>query len=142
MSYTAIAKITSDESITMGDISTLQPNGDRYLVKPVNVVHRTSSDLVLPIDETTTGWFAARILAVGNGHRLEVPDPAVVTYRVSPSEDTLESTVERPQATVPMFFSKGDVVLIDRLAGRPVTVQGVEYRIVNQVDVLAKIGTA
>jgi co-chaperonin GroES (HSP10) len=105
--------------------------------------------------ELLRGWRAGLILRVGNGHRLEVSDPYVVMPGVSTDKEledyktgkvppprgaqviTESHTLFQPQAKVQMFYAPGDVVLIERLTGREVTLQGKRYAIVNQQDVLA-----
>lgn len=138
MATPTIATITSDQTVSFDQVrpAHIIPNGDRYLIKPVHAEQKSKSGILLQQDETSTGWFAAFVLAVGNGHRLDAPDTAVVRK----SRDAEE--IVQVGATVPMFFKQGDMVLVDRLAGRPITLDGQEFRIVNQVDVLAKVNYA
>jgi co-chaperonin GroES (HSP10) len=50
------------------------------------------------------------------------------------------SMVLRYPAGVPMFFALGEVVFIEKYSGRPVVIEGREFRFVNQVDVLGSSG--
>ncbi len=92
------------------------PLGARYLVEILEVSNMSAGGLIVAFDndEATRGWVAGRIVASGNGHRLE------------------------RDVTVPMAYSPGDVVMIDRLAGRKIVLQGHAYRVVNQTDVLGR----
>jgi co-chaperonin GroES (HSP10) len=112
------APYTTKISYRDQDPRDLAPNGDRYIVELLDIddsVFIGESRLFTPgLSETERGWKAARVIAVGNGHRLE------------------------SDATVPMFYKPGDVLLIERLTGRELTLRGKKYLILNQVDVLAR----
>lgn len=85
--------------------------GDRYLIEMLDISDVTPSGILIPGDPLSRGWEAARIVAVGNGHRLE--------------RDEL----------IPMFFTVGDVVSVERLSGRQINMGGRDVRIVNQTAV-------
>lgn len=95
------------------------PNGDRYLVAPMDhndtmkSLPESTAGILLPDTAAQTlGWYGGMILEVGNGHRLERDE------------------------MVPMFFKQGATVMITRLAGHDVYLDGRLYKIVNQVDIL------
>lgn len=95
------------------------PNGDRYLVQPMGhnetmkSLPKTQLGILLPdTADKTLGWYGGLILEVGTGHRLEA------------------------DVTVPMFYTRGDSVMIVRLAGHDVYLDGRLYKIVNQADIL------
>jgi co-chaperonin GroES (HSP10) len=161
---------------------------------------KLSNGLYLPeAGEEKKGWAVGVVFALGNGHRLEVPDIYVSLTekykcepKIDPDIDTGdskearaakiaqgkgdeidfgdndeermkkimarnqrrqqiimgsniaaigdESMVVRYPAAVPMFFQHGEVVFIEKYSGRPLVIEGREFRIVNQVDVLASSG--
>lgn len=121
------------------------PNGDRYVVERIKIdeaVLLASQLLVVtgmgendddrkPHEKPAVekrGVVAAVVCAVGNGHLLGYADYA-------PDGDGV-----RAQATVPMFYAPGDVVLVDMNAkGRNLRMAGREVRIINQIDVLTGI---
>lgn len=106
--------------LTEDSILRFTPNGDRYVVALRDIDDTISAGgfkLVRPeMDDTERGWKAGEVLCVGNGHRLET------------------------DVTVPMFFKPGDVLAIERLTGREIRIGAKKYLIVNQVDILGKIG--
>ena len=136
--------------------------GDRVTAHGIHIP-QVKSDRA---DEFDRGWFPALVLDVGNGHVLTTPDHAAVLGNMTPKEtldaikggdrDALESiqlpanaenitevaVLVRPRATVPMFFKVGDVVAIDGSTGRKIEIEGKEFRIVNQVDVLRRLDGA
>jgi co-chaperonin GroES (HSP10) len=92
--------------------------GDRYAVEIMEVDDLLIGDILIPDKgEVERKWQAGEIVAVGNGHRLET------------------------DVTVPMFFEKGDVVVFERLTGKDFFFGHGEYRIMSQIDVLARINT-
>lgn len=119
------------------------PNGDRYCVEVIDIDETillnqfliTSQDA--PIDPKDPranpqveqrGVLPAVVITAGNGHLLGLPD-------LEPNEKG-----ERPTASVPMFYKEGDVVFIDRSAkGRAIKIVMREVRLINQIDVLAKV---
>jgi co-chaperonin GroES (HSP10) len=95
------------------------PNGDRYLIQEMDHNETQKSlptsvrGILLPdTADGTLGWYGGLILEAGNGHRLEA------------------------DVTVPMFFKRGDTVVVVRLAGHDVYFGGSKYKIVNQADIL------
>lgn len=83
------------------------------------------------------GVIAAVIVRAGNGHLLGLPDLSPMTTDAPPY-----LLGDRPWPSVDMFYEPGDVVLIDHTAkGRALKILGREIRIVNQIDVLAKVGS-
>lgn len=90
--------------------------GDRYLLEQIEVDQTTKSGIVLPGQtEDVTGWQLGRVIAVGNGHRLET------------------------DATVPMFFDEGDYVLCERFSGRRFIINGTTYIVMNQTSCFGKV---
>lgn len=128
------------------------PNGDRYVVEVIDLDETVELGQMLVVTQDPTldpkdprsdpkieqrGVMAAVIVTRGNGHLLGLPDPRFVMHQ-NPMND-MESIV-REKADVPMFYQPGDVVFVDHNAkGRNVKIVGRECRIVNQIDVLAKI---
>jgi co-chaperonin GroES (HSP10) len=90
--------------------------GDRYAVEIMEVDDLLIGDILIPDrGEVERRWQVGRIVSVGNGHRLEA------------------------DVTVPMFFKKGDVIIFERLTGKDFFFGHGEYRIMNQIDVLARV---
>lgn len=122
------------------------PNGDRYVVEVIDLDETIELGQMLVVTQDPTldpkdprnnpqieqrGVLTAVIVQRGNGHLLGLPDPALLT----PSD-----SIVRSSADVPMFYEPGDVVFVDHNAkGRNVKIVGRECRIVNQIDVLAKV---
>jgi co-chaperonin GroES (HSP10) len=116
-----------------------QPHGDRYIVEEAEIGNEKIIEgrtLFVAADvgyweynplngqkkwiegktfEEVNGYFIGRVVAKGNGHRLERDE------------------------VVPMSFEVGDVLRIERFTGRKWTFNGVKYRLVNQVDCLSLI---
>jgi co-chaperonin GroES (HSP10) len=109
--------IMAREKFTAHDVDHFEVLGDRYLVEMVDVPDRkTVGNIVIPdLGEAQRGWAVGRICKVGNGHRLET------------------------DVTVPMFFGEGDMIFFERLTGKDYHLGGSEYRILSQIDVLAKV---
>jgi co-chaperonin GroES (HSP10) len=146
------------------DPTKLRPIGDRYVVQVLDFdEEKLPSGLYLGESaEGTQGWAAGVIIAVGNGHRLEVADQAVVMpegYVPDPSltdEQQMarrigalgygtpamgdNSTIQRVASAVPMFFSVGMVIFMEKYSGREFPVRGRKYRFVSQVDCLGDTG--
>lgn len=116
----------------------MPPNGDRYLVEKMDIGELTkiigqdgkAYDFFIPVVDTydergnkkagedpegKAGFFMARVIARGNGHRLEA------------------------DVTVPMFHDVDDVVLCERYTGRELKLAKGTYRVVSQVDVLCRV---
>ena len=82
--------------------------GDRYLVEILDVESVTESGIMLMDGVLSRAIEYARVLIVGNG-------------------DRLDSDVHKT-----MYFKKGDVIVMERLAGREEMLSGRSYRLVNQ----------
>jgi chaperonin GroES len=92
----------------------LRPMDDRVVLRRLEAEETTSGGIILP-DAAREKPMQAEVVAVGEGKLLEngkraAPDVAV-----------------------------GDVVLISKYAGTDVTVDGVEYQILRESDILAKM---
>jgi co-chaperonin GroES (HSP10) len=127
------------------DMERFTPSGDRYVIEILDVDESMEFGQLLvyvqpdpkkdgdPMADPTVenrGIMPGVIVAVGNGHLLGLPDIPVV----------IDGKVKREWASVPMFFKKGDVVLVDYNArGRNLKVAGRQFRTVNQIDILNKI---
>jgi len=129
------------------------PNGDRYVVEIIALNEEVEFGKILVVTQDPQmnprdpmanpqieqrGVLAAVIVTAGNGHLLGLPDPRVAVARQDPRAS--EEVLVRVPADVPMFFAPGDVVFVDMNArGRALRIVGREIRIVNQIDVLARI---
>jgi len=91
----------------------LKPFGDRVVIKMVEVEETTKSGIVLPGNAKEKPQLA-EVIAVGPGGVCEGKD-------------------------VTMYVEVGDKVIINKYAGTEVKLDGVEYTIVKQSDVLAKV---
>lgn len=92
---------------------TIKPLADRVVIKMLEAEETTKSGIILS-SKSQEKPQVAQVLAVGPG--------AVVDGK-----------------TVPMEVSVGDKVLTSRYAGTEVKVDGEEFKIVNQGDILAKV---
>lgn len=130
----------------------IEPLGDRYVIEEIALDEKIELGRILVVTQPAIrnpsdpqadptienrGVIAGVIIRAGNGHLLGLsdypPDPVIL-----PGDVEVGQT--RPWASVPMFHSPGDVVLIDHNAkGRALKILGREGRIVNQIDVLARI---
>lgn len=91
----------------------LKPFGDRVVIKMVETEETTKSGIVLP------------------GNAKEKPQMAeVVAVGPGGVEDGKE---------IKMYVKAGDKVIISKYAGTEVKIDGVEYTILKQSDVLAKV---
>lgn len=91
----------------------LKPFGDRVVIKMVEVEETTKSGIVLPGNAKEKPQLA-EVIAVGPGGVVEGKD-------------------------ITMYVEVGDKVIINKYAGTEVKLDGVEYTIVKQSDVLAKV---
>ncbi|MGD0968673.1 MAG: hypothetical protein ABR949_10330 [Candidatus Aquilonibacter sp.] len=123
----------------------IEPNGDRYVVEEIDVDEYIERGQLLVITQNAPkhqgdpmadptienrGVIVAVVIRAGNGHLLGLPDP----YFIEDGKGV------QGNADVPMFFSEGDVVFVDHNAkGRALRILGREVRIINQIDVLAKM---
>jgi chaperonin GroES len=92
----------------------LRPLDDRVVVEPLEAEEKTPGGIVLP-DTARERPQRGRVVAVGPGKRLEDGSFAKIA------------------------LEKGDEVIFGKYAGSDVTVDGVEYKILRESDVLAKI---
>ena len=90
---------------------TLRPLADRVVVKLVEVEETTSSGIILAASAQEKPQIA-EVLAVGPGGMVEGKE-------------------------VEMYVKVGDKVITAQYAGSPVKIDGVEYSIVRQSDILA-----
>lgn len=93
----------------------LKPLGDRIVVRPLEAQEKTKGGLVLP-DTAKEKPQEAKVLAVGSGRLLD--DGAVKALDVR----------------------NGDRVLYGKYSGTEVTIEGEDYLILREDDVLAIIG--
>lgn len=92
---------------------TIKPLADRVVIKALEAEETTKSGLILS-SKSQEKPQVAEVIAVGPG--------AVVDGK-----------------TVPMEVAVGDKILTARYAGTDVKVDGEEYKIVSQSDILAKV---
>ena len=93
----------------------LKPLGDRVIVEPLEEEQTTAAGIVLPdtaVDKPQRGT----VIAVGPGER---------------SRETGE--------IVPLDVAEGDVVVFSKYGGTEITVEGTEYLILRESDILAKV---
>jgi chaperonin GroES len=90
----------------------LKPLGDRMVIKPIEQEEQTASGLYLP-ETAKEKPQQGRVVAVGPGARKENGD------------------------RVPMDINVEDVVLYAKYAGTSIKLNGVEYLILKETDVLA-----
>lgn len=90
----------------------LKPLGDRLVVKAIEPEQKTASGLYLP-DQAKEKPQRGKVLAVGPGRY----------------EDGKR---------VPMLVAEGDEVVYARYGGTEITLDGEEYIILREIDVLAK----
>ncbi len=91
----------------------LKPFGDRVVIKMVEVEETTKSGIVLPGNAKEKPQMA-EVIAVGPGGVVDDKE-------------------------VKMYVKVGDKVIINKYAGTEVKIDGVEYTILKQSDVLAKV---
>ena len=89
----------------------VKPLGDRVVIKNVEMEETTKSGIVLPTAAQEKPQMA-EVIAVGPGGKVDGKD-------------------------VEMQLSVGDMVIISKYAGTPVKMDGNEYTIIRQSDVLA-----
>lgn len=87
--------------------------GDRYLIEEI-AVDVSLGGLIIPTDSATLGWRVGKVVAVGNGHRLERDE------------------------TVPVFYQLGDVLMVEKLSGRELHMRGKRYIVINQTNVIGR----
>ena len=93
----------------------LKPLGDRIVVRQLEAQEKTKSGLVLP-DTAKEKPQEAKVIAIGTGRLL---DDGVVK---------------------PLEIKNGDRVLYGKYSGTEVSIQGEDYLILREEDVLAIVG--
>ena len=94
----------------------LQPLDDRIVVRPSEAEETTASGLVIP-DTAKEKPQQGEVLAIGPGRR-----------------------AENSGELIPMDLKVGDVVVYSKYGGTEITNEGEDLLILNQRDVLAKVG--
>jgi chaperonin GroES len=92
-----------------------KPLGDRVVVERLEAEEKTAGGIVLP-DSAKEKTSRGKVIAVGEGKTLE------------------------NGKTVPLAVKKGDNVFFSQYGGTEVTVDGKEYVIMRESDILAKMG--
>ena len=92
----------------------LRPLDDRVVLEPIEAEEKTAGGIVLP-DTAREKPQRGRVIAVGSGKRLDDGSHA------------------------PMSVAKGDEVLFGKYSGSDVEIDGTEYKILRESDILAKI---
>ncbi|OQX86349.1 MAG: co-chaperone GroES [Candidatus Omnitrophica bacterium 4484_70.2] len=92
----------------------IKPLGDRVLIKPSEEKERTKGGIVLP-DTAKEKPQEGKIVAVGEGRKTE------------------------DGKTIPLTLKVGDRVLYGKYSGTEITIDGEEYLIMREEDVLAVI---
>ncbi len=93
----------------------LKPLGDRLIVLPLDEEQTTSAGIVLP-DTALERPQRGSVVAVGPGER---------------SRDTGE--------VIPLDVSEGDTVVFSKYGGTEIKIEGDDYLILRESDVLAKV---
>ena len=94
---------------------TFHPLGDRVVIKPSTKEERTTSGLVLP-DTAKEKPQEGEVVAVGTGR------------------------IADDGKRIAMEVKVGDLVVYSKYAGTELKENGVEYLVVRETDILAKIG--
>lgn len=92
----------------------IRPLDDRVVIEPMEAEERTQGGIVLP-DTAKEKPMRGKIIAVGDGKMLESGKRAE------------------------LLVKKGDKVLYGKYAGTEITVDGKEYLVMRESDILAKI---
>lgn len=117
----------------------LELNGDRYVVEleELDNIHEFGEGLQIElpqdaISEARVGWAFGRIIATGGRD---------ILYRAGADQPSMRKCAHRldKDEWVPIFFSVGQRVIVNRFAGEQVVFQGRRYRCVNQVDIIGSI---
>jgi chaperonin GroES len=93
----------------------LKPLGDRLIVEPLEEEQTTVGGIVLP-DTALEKPQRGTVVAVGPGSR---------------SSDTGE--------VIPMDVAEGDIIVFSKYGGTDIKVEGTDYLILRESDVLAKV---
>ncbi|MHC4196295.1 MAG: co-chaperone GroES [Planctomycetota bacterium] len=92
----------------------IKPLGDRVVVERLEAEEKTAGGIVLP-DSAKEKLSRGKVIAVGEGRTLE------------------------NGKTVPLAVKKGDNVFFSHYGGTEVTIDGKEYVIMKESDILAKV---
>ncbi len=92
----------------------MRPLQDRILVKQLEGEDKSAGGIIIP-DSAKEKPYQGEVIAVGNGKKLE------------------DGTVR------PLDVKKGDIILFERYAGTNVKIDGEEYLIMREDDVLAAV---
>ena len=92
----------------------IRPLGDRVGIEPMEAEEKTQGGIVLP-DTAKEKPMKGKIIAVGDGKMLESGKRAE------------------------LLVKKGDKVLYGKYAGTEITIDGKEYLVMRESDILAKI---
>ena len=92
----------------------IRPLDDRVVIEPMEAEERTQGGIVLP-DTAKEKPMKGKIIAVGDGKMLESGKRAE------------------------LLVKKGDKVLYGKYAGTEITIDGKEYLVMRESDILAKI---
>lgn len=90
----------------------LKPLGDRVIVKPADAEEQTKSGLVIP-DTAKEKPQRGEVIAVGEGKRDDAGN------------------------RIPVDVSVGDIVVYGKYGGQEIKIDGVEYKILEERDVIA-----
>ncbi len=90
----------------------IRPLGDRLVVEPLEAVEKTKGGIILP-DTAKEKPQEGKVVAVGKGK------------------------TDENGKLIPMEVKIGDKILYGKYAGTEVTIDGVEYMILREEDVLA-----
>ena len=92
----------------------LKPLGDRVIVKPAEAEEQTASGLVIP-DTAQEKPQRGEVVAVGEGKRDDDGD------------------------RIPMDVAVGDTVIYGKYGGQEIKIEGIEYKILEERDVIALV---
>lgn len=95
-------------------MANIRPLDDRVVIEPIEAEERTQGGIVLP-DSAKEKPVKGKVIATGEGKMLENGKRAE------------------------LLVKKGDKVLYGKYAGTEVTVDGKEYLIMRESDILAKV---
>ena len=93
----------------------IKPLGDRVLVEPIEETGTKKGGIIIP-DSAKEKPQESKIVALGTGK------------------------IDDDGKKVPFEVKKGDTVLTNKYGGTEIKLDGVEYKILNQDDILAVIG--
>jgi chaperonin GroES len=93
----------------------IKPLGDRVLVEPIEETETKKGGIIIP-DSAKEKPQESKIVALGTGK------------------------IDDDGKKVPFEVKKGDIVLTNKYGGTEIKLDGVEYKILNQDDILAVIG--